>query len=30
MLKQKSERENLSDFNKKLKKGLDWNPKENK
>ena len=30
ILKERSEKENLSDFNKKLKKGLDWNPKQNK
>ena len=27
-MREHRERENLSDFNKKLKKGLDWNPKE--
>lgn len=28
ILKEKRERENLSDFNQKLKKGLEYNPKE--
>ena len=29
-LKEKREREEKSDFNKKLKKGLNWNPKDHK
>ncbi len=30
ILKEKREKENLSDFNQKLKKGLDYNPREDK